>query len=561
MDFKKKITKEISTKIELDEETTYNLLEIPRDLKHGDFALPCFNFAKKHKKNPQDIAEELSKKLNSTWFTTQNTGPYVNFTINPTHYIETILKNITHPQKFNFFNKKIGLESPSPNSNKPLHLGHVRNMLLGLSLYNIYKKVGFKVTWFDLVNDRGTHICKSMISYLLKGNNQTPTSTNKKGDQFVGDFYVLYSKLLKENPDLENKAQEMLVSWEKKNTETIALWAKMRTWWLEGVKKTYQDYGLKIDVQNFESDIFNEGKKLVKLGLEKGVFQKDETNAVFVNLEHKDLGKKYLLRSDGTSIYMTQDLYLAKKRFDDYSLDEFRYIVGSEQIYHFNTLFEILKLLNFDFAKKCKHISYGLIHLPHGRMKSREGQVVDADDFLSEMLSLAEIELKNRYNDITPEELERRKKIIAIGAINFFILKHDSIKDFVYVPDKSLSFQGDSGPYIQYSHARICAILRKQEITPINDFSTLNQFSEKKLTNKLNEYPLVVLSSANNNKPSLIANYLLELAQLFNSYYQETQILVNDPPTRNARLFLIDKIRIIIKDGLSLLGITAPEEM
>jgi arginyl-tRNA synthetase len=561
MDFKKEIAKIVSKHTGAEEDLIFSLIEIPKDLSFGDYALPCFSFVKEFKKPPQQIAQHLSKIVFADWFISEYSGSYLNFKIKKEFFAHNILNNIKEPFVLkNKQNDVVGLESPSPNANKPLHLGHARNMLLGLSLKNIYEKVGRKVIWFDLVNDKGVHICKSMLAYKLKGKNMTPSSSNKKPDHFVGDFYVEFSKLVSKNPSLEDEAKKMLVLWEGKDASTLKLWKKMRDWWLRGVKKTYDSYGVCVDVQNFESDIYEEGKKIVLDGYKREIFEKDETGAIFINLEYEGFGKKYLLRSDGTSIYMTQDIYLAKKRFDDYKLDKFVYVVGSEQIYHFKTLFKILSKLGFDFANKCEHLAYGLIYLPDGKMKSREGNVVDADEFLEGLLSLAEVELKKRYSTLSKVELERRKKIIAVGALNFFILKYDSMKDFTYFSDKSLSFQGESGPYVQYTHARICSILRKKKhVNP--DLSNLSLDLEKSLISKLGEYEDIILYASKNSKPSSIAIYLLELSQIFNSYYQEVPILKEDDSLVNARLFLIDKIRIILKDGLNLLGITAPEEM
>ncbi len=562
MDFKNSLAKLISQKTGIDAKEVFDLMEIPKEPSHGDYAFPCFILSKKLKKPPQIIAKDLKEELGGDWFTSNNIGPYLNFKIENKFLSEVVLKKIKEPLQLAINNDlTVGIESPAPNSNKPLHLGHLRNMLLGLSLKNIYEKTGKKTIWFDIVNDRGTHICKSMLAYKLEGENKTPKSVNKKSDHFVGDYYVKFSALQKDNPDLEKKAQEMLQKWENDDEETVALWRRMRDWWLEGARQTYDEYGIKIDYQTFESEIYKEGKKIILDGLNKGLFEKDESGAVFVDLSKQGLGKKYLLRSDGTAIYITQDIYLAKKRFEEHSLDEFSYVVGSEQIYHFKVLFEILKKLGFDFAEKCRHISYGLISLPHGRMKSREGTVVDADDFKENMLELAEVELKERYSNLSVDELNKRREIIATGAINFFILKYDSKKDFTYFPEQSLSFQGESGPYVQYTHARICSILKKQSAPSNVAFDVLNLDIEKQLVNKLKQYEFIVSYASNNSKPSSITNYLLELSQLFNSYYQEVNILKEEPKIRDVRLFLIDKVRIIIKDGLSLLGIIAPEEM
>ncbi|MFP4568175.1 MAG: arginine--tRNA ligase [Candidatus Woesearchaeota archaeon] len=561
MDFKLELAKLVADITKKDVLKVKELIEVPKDLNMGDFALPCFMFAKELKKPPIQIVNDLAAELSGDWFVVERAGSYLNFKIKQDFLAKNILTKIVEPMIFeNEGGKTIGIESPSPNSNKPLHLGHARNMLLGLSLKNIYEKTGNKVIWFDLVNDKGVHICKSMLAYKLLGEGKTPESEGIKSDLFVGNYYVEFSNLEKENPAILDDAKQMLVLWEAGDAKTIELWKLMCSWWLEGVKVTYDDYNVKVDVRNFESEIYKEGKKIVLDALDKGIFQKDETGAIYIDLEDEGLGVKYLLRADGTSIYMTQDIYLAKKRFEEHKLDEFRYIVGSEQKYHFNTLFSVLGKLGFDFANKCTHVSYGLIYLPDGKMKSREGNVVDADAFRQKMLELSEVELKNRYSELGVVELERRKNIIATGAVNFFILKYDSHKDFTYFPDKALSFQGESGPYIQYAHARICSILRKEKPS-ISSLESLQLISERALINKLGEYRDVVFYAASSNKPSVVTNYLLELAQLFNSYYQEVPILKADADLKNARLFLIDKVRIIFSDGLALLGIVAPEEM
>ncbi len=561
MDFKKEIASLVASGLGVDFSVVFDSLEVPKDSGLGDFALPCFFLAKELKKAPGVVAKESAGKLKSDFFVVESVGPYLNFRVRQDLLVGSVLNGVVEPLSFSVFSDSVGIESPAPNSNKPLHLGHLRNMLIGLSLKRIYEKVGKKVVWFDVVNDRGVHICKSMLAYKLVGDGSTPESVGRKSDHFVGDFYVKFSELVKDDPSLEDAAKEMLRKWEAGDLETLKLWRLMRSWWLKGVEKTYSDFGVVVDSRTFESDIYKEGKGIVLSGLKKGLFEKDESGAVFVDLSDKGLDKKYLLRSDGTSIYITQDIFLAKKRFEDFELDEFSYVVGSEQIYHFKALFEIFKVLGFSFWDKCKHISYGMIALPSGRMKSREGTVVDIDDFKADMLVLVEEELKRRYPNISSSVLEERKEVIATGAINFFILKFDSKKDFTYFPDQSLSFHGESGPYVQYTHARICSILRKESHSGSFDGSSLSLDSERKIVNKLREYEEVVVCSAKNNRPSLVAVYLLELSQLFNSYYQDVPVLKASPSLKNARLFLIDKVRVVISDGLSLLGIVAPEEM
>lgn len=564
MDFKLELAKLLSKETQLDESKLFELLEVPRDPELGDFAFPCFLLAKELKKAPPMIASEIAPKISAEFIESSTAvGPYINFKIKKDMFAKTILKNINAElNNFDVKKEKICLESPGPNTNKPLHLGHVRNMLLGISLKNILRKIGHEVIPVNIVNDRGIHICKSMLAYKLFGNNTTPESEGMKGDFFVGKYYIKYAQEVEKNPELENQAKEMLVAWEKGDEEVRALWEKMNKWALDGMKITYKNYDLEIDKEYYESETYLAGKQTVIENFEKGIFQKNEEGAIIINLEKEGLGEKVLLRADGTTIYITQDIQLAKERFEDYHMDRMIYVVGSEQEYHFKVLFEVLKKIKFPFANNCYHLSYGMVNLTEGKMKSREGTIVDADDFRQNMIDLAKEEVKERYKDLSEEEVNKRAEMIANGAVNFFVLKYDSVKDFEYNPKKSLSFTGDSGPYIQYAHARICSIIRKAKkdiATP--NFELLSQDSEKNIIAKIGNFKEVIEKSANDYKPSTIANYLLELAQMFNSYYHDTQIIGDDLFLMNARLFLIQNIKLVLKEGLALLNIDAPEEM
>jgi arginyl-tRNA synthetase len=539
------------------------LIEIPKNPEFGDYAFPCFSLAKKLKKNPVQIAKDLSIKIKKTNLIEkiQPLGPYVNFFINKEklsqNTIQTILKE---KEKYGTLNQKqtIVIESPGPNTNKPLHLGHLRNMAIGLSLSNILKKAGNKVINVDIINDRGIHICQSMIAYKKYGKNSKPKI---KTDLFVGNFYVLYNQKLKDNPGLENESQSLLLKWEQKDPETIKLWKQMTTWALEGMKQTYDRFGLKINKAYRESEHYQKGKDLILAALKKGVLTKNKEGAVIIDLSENGLGEKVLLRTDGTSIYITQDIYLAKKRYEEFKMDKMIYIVASEQIHHFKVLFEVLKRLNFKFADKFYHLPYGMVYLPEGKMKSREGKIIDADSLLDEVVNLAKHEIKKRDPKISKKELDQRAEKIGVGAIKFFIIKYDPMKDFIYDPNKSISFEGETGPYIQYTYARLKSILRKEKSKSHVNYELLDQDLDKQLIKVLSEYPEVIKKASEEYKPSLVANYLTELSQNINTYYVKYSILKSEPELKNARLVLILACSYVLKSGLNLLGIDALEVM
>ncbi|HYD03325.1 MAG TPA: arginine--tRNA ligase, partial [Alphaproteobacteria bacterium] len=471
------------------------------------------------------------------------------------------------------------IESPGPNTNKPLHLGHLRNMLLGQSIYNILKFIGKNPHIVNVVNDRGVHICKSMLAYEKLGGNETPENTHIKSDHFVGAYYVKYGQIEKENPGEAEKAiQDILVQWENNDPKVRALWAKMNSWALSGFRETYKKLGFKIDKEYLESETYTHGKEIILKGFEDGVFEKDDKDAIIINLESKNLGKKVLLRGNGTSVYITQDIYMAKKRYDDYKFDEMIYIVGNEQEYHFKVLFEIFKSLGWKFGDKCHHFSYGMVELPEGKMKSREGNVIDTDNLIAEVTEMCREELIKRYeNKLTEPDLEERSDIIAMSAIRFFFLKFDPLRNFVYNPKESLSFDGETGPYVEYSYARINSIFRKfseRENIDLSDKSSsenyfkhvdsklLAQANELELVKMLDKFPSVVKSAADDFKPSNIARYLLDLSQKFNEFYHSNQILNSpDKELMKSRLYLIFNIHTVLKKGLELLNISVVEEM
>ena len=546
-------------------------LETPPDSKLGDYAFPCFGLAKQLKKSPVEIAKDLALKIKSNKYIKEikSTGPYVNFFVNESILNEIILNEVLkQKEKYGSSSnkQKVVIEFPAPNTNKPLHLGHVRNMLIGESLSRILEFNGCKVFRVNLNNDRGVHICKSMLAYKKWGDAKTPESEKKKSDHFVGDFYVLYNRKLKENPGLDKEAQDMLRKWESGDKETLELWKKMNNWAIKGFNETYKIFGIKHDKTYNESQHYDKAKDIVLDNLKKGIFKKDEEENIYAELEKYNLPNKILLRADRTTVYMTQDLMLAQLKYNDFKMDKSIYVVGSEQKLHFKQLFKILELIGFKNYDGCYHLAYGMIALPEGKMKSREGTIVDADNIIRDMINLSKKEIEKRH-DINKKEIEGRSKQIGLGALNFFVLKYDALKDFVFNPKESISFEGETGPYIQYAHARICSILRKFEKKIDKSFidktnlSLLKEKQETELIKLLGKFPDVIKNAASSYKPSLIARYLLDLSQSFNEFYHIHQILKEKEELRNARILLIDSVRQVLKNGLNLLGIEAPERM
>ncbi len=542
-----------------------NIVEIPPDENFGDYSLPCFTLAKQLKKNPEQIAKELSQKIKHEFFEkVEVKGSYINLFLNKKKISELALNEILKSkEKFGSQNqkKKILIEFPSPNTNKPLHLGHVRNIAIGQSISFILEFLGNKVAQVNLNNDRGIHICKSMLAYKKFGKNKNP---DKKYDHFVGDFYVLYNK--NENEDMKREIQEMLKKWEDKDKETILLWKKMNKWALEGFNETYKNFNLKFKKTYNENKFYDKGKAIILDGLKKGLFFRDDQGAIVVDLERYNLGKEVLLRPDGTSIYITQDVYLAKLKNEDFKPDLSIYVVGSEQNYHFKVLFKVLEILGFEFAKKLYHLSYGMIYLPEGKMKSREGTVVDADDMIQELEKLAREEISQRYK-LNKKELEKRSYIIALSALRFHMLKVDPARDIVFNPKESISFLGETGPYIQYTYARISSIFRKFEKELKGKIKSskidVNAFDENefKIIKRLSQFPEIVDLAASNFKPSMICHYLIKLCQEFNNYYVNVPILKGDLEKRDLRLLMCKTVQTVIKVGLSLLNIGTLEEM
>lgn len=463
--------------------------------------------------------------------------------------------------------RRIMVEFSSPNTNKPLHLGHVRNNLLGSSVSNLLAAAGNDVIKTTLVNDRGVHICKSMYAWKKRFNGATPESTGKKGDHLVGDCYVEFAKMEKENPAVMDDVHEMLVKWEEGDPQVRRLWEMMNEWVFAGFEQTYKALGITFDKTYYEHDTYLLGKELVQRGLDMGVFVKDPDGSIWCDLTSDGLDRKLLLRSDGTSVYITQDLGTAERRFSEYKLDSHIYVVGDEQNYHFQVLKLILKKLGFAWADQIFHLSYGMVELPEGKMKSREGTVVDADDLIAKMYDEAKAtsEESGKLAELSEEEKDRLYSMIGLGALKYFILKVDPKKKMLFNPKESIDFNGNTGPFIQYTHARICSILRKAQeqgfSTSMPDSAELSA-KEIRLVKILSSYPQKVAEAASALSPALIANYCYDLAKEFNQYYHDTGILKEpDANLRSMRLALISALASVLRRGMNILGIELPERM
>lgn len=558
----------------------------------GDLTIVVFPFLKASKKSPENTAEEIGKYLKSSIDDINDFNVvkgFLNLVISDKYWIQQLDKFQNANNLNSLINKekseKVMIEYSSPNTNKPLHLGHIRNNLLGNSIARILKANGNNVIQVNLVNDRGIHICKSMLAWQKWGDEITPEKADMKGDKLVGDFYVKFDKeykkeisqlvangideeQAKKDAPLILEAQEMLRKWESGDTEVRGLWEKMNNWVYDGFNSTYERMGIKFDKIQYESETYKLGKSLVNEGLDKEVLFQKEDNSVWADLADYKLDEKLLLRPDGTSVYMTQDLGTAHQRFTEFNLDSSLYVVGNEQNYHFQVLKIVLKKLGFDWAEKMEHISYGMVELPGGKMKSREGTVVDADDLMDEMIATArkKSEELGKLDGLSEEEIENIHKIIALGALKYFILRVDPKKNMMFNPEESIDFNGNTGPFIQYSYTRINSILRKAIEKNIDikelDFQIKVNEKEKVLLQAINSFSIILQEAAKDYSPALIANYIYDLAKEFNQFYHDYTILgENDAAIRNFRLVLTKTVGTIIKEGLLLLGIESPERM
>ena len=576
-------------------------LQKTRSEFEGNLTLVVFPFVKAAKKSPEQTAQEIGEYMQNNCTAVEKFNVvkgFLNLSIGDGAWLE-LLKAIDSDERFGTKKAEDGaplvmIEYSSPNTNKPLHLGHVRNNLLGWSLAQIMEANGNRVVKTNIVNDRGIHICKSMLAWQKWGNGETPESSGKKGDHLIGDYYVLFDKHYREEqsqlqaqlveagmaPDeaakrakdeapLIKEAHEMLVKWEQGDPEVRALWEKMNNWVYAGFDETYKKMGVSFDKIYYESQTYLKGKAKVEEGLAKGLFERHEDNSVWADLTNEGLDQKLLLRSDGTSVYMTQDIGTAEMRFQDYPIDKMIYVVGNEQNYHFQVLSILLDRLGFKWGKELTHFSYGMVELPNGKMKSREGTVVDADDLMELMVEDAyktSMEL-GKFDDMTEEERREIARIVGMGALKYFILKVDARKNMLFNPEESIDFNGNTGPFIQYTYARIRSILRKSEEIRVKSeaFATATpSLSEKEveLIQKMSEFGAAVEQAGKDYSPSGIANYCYELTKVFNQFYHDYSIL-NEPDEQKkaVRLMLAKNVAKIIKSGMGLLGIEVPERM
>jgi arginyl-tRNA synthetase len=574
-------------------DATKAVLQKTRKEFEGDYTLTTFNYTKETKKKPEEIGEEIGTYLvkhNSNVASYNVVKGFLNISLSNDFwctYLNTVINtNYNGSKKENSSGKTILLEYSSPNTNKPLHLGHIRNNLLGFSVSEILKANGHKVIKTNIVNDRGIHICKSMLAWQKFGNGETPESTGIKGDHLVGKYYVEFDKAYKKEiqelvdkgltkEDAEKKAplileaQEMLRKWELGDKEVVSLWKTMNTWVYAGFDVTYKTIGVDFDKIYYESETYIVGKDIVQEGLEKKVFYKKEDGSVRIDLTAEGLDEKVVLRSDGTSVYITQDIGTAILRFKDFpDLSQAIYTVGNEQDYHFKVLFIILEKLGYAWAKECYHLSYGMVELPEGKMKSREGTVVDADDLLREMFDTSKQTTQElgKVEGFSDDELNALYRMIGLGALKYFILKVDPKKKMLFDPKESIDFNGHTGPFIQYTHARIRSILRKATEQNIHanfneSFNSINEL-ERELIKFIYEFELSIEESAKLYNPAIIANFVYELTKTFNRYYHEHSIMKEEnKEIQQFRLALIDKCAEIISHGMKLLGIQVPEKM
>jgi arginyl-tRNA synthetase len=572
-----------------------NMVQLQKTKKEfvGNLTLVVFPFVKLARKRPEEVATEIGDYLvkNDKNIADFNVVKgFLNLSIATGSWV-SLLNVINADEHFGEVKATeksplVMIEYSSPNTNKPLHLGHVRNNLLGWSLAQIMEANGNKVIKTNIVNDRGIHICKSMLAWLKWGNGETPESSGKKGDHLIGDYYVAFDKHYKAEVEeliksgkteeeakneapLIKEAHAMLVKWEHNDPEVRALWKKMNSWVYAGFDETYKALGVSFDKIYYESNTYLEGKKKVEEGLRKGLFFRKEDNSVWADLTGEGLDQKLLLRNDGTSVYMTQDIGTAELRFQDYPINKMIYVVGNEQEYHFQVLSILLDKLGFEWGKDLVHFSYGMVELPNGKMKSREGTVVDADDLIAEMIKTARetSDELGKFTDMNEEEKQNVARIVGMGALKYFILKVDARKNMLFNPAESIDFNGNTGPFIQYTYARIRSILRKAEEEKIEIPASLDENitvndKETQIIQLMNSFGAAVQQAGNDYSPSGIANYCYELTKTFNQFYHDYSILHEEDSNKKLlRLVIARNVAKIIREGMALLGIEVPERM
>lgn len=590
MNLKDQISKILTDTISELYQITPTQLEIQHTRKEfeGQYTLIIFPLIKELKKKPEQIGEEignalLSKKEISEFNVVKG---FLNLSFPNSFWSKSLLDNAFNEDsglvQLNSESKSVMVEYSSPNTNKPIHLGHIRNNLLGYSVAEIFKAAGHKAQKIQIINDRGIHICKSMLAWKKYGNGETPKSLGIKGDHLVGKYYVEFDKHYREeikkliekgqseedakkNAPLFLETQEMLRKWEAGDENVRELWTKMNGWVYDGFNQTYTRLGVDFDHYQYESNTYLLGKDVIQNGLNKGVFFKKEDGSVWIDLTEDGLDEKLVLRSDGTSVYMTQDLGTAVERFETFNIEKLIYVVGNEQDYHFKVLFLILQKLGYKWANSLEHLSYGMVDLPEGKMKSREGTVVDADDLMEQMFQTAkEISAElGKLDGYSEQEKEQLYETIAMGALKYYILKVDPKKRILFDPKESVDFNGNTGPFIQYTYARIQSILRKEKPSKLDDNSApeLNEV-EIEIIRHLNDFEETILKASEELSPALIANYVYDLVKLFNNFYQNHSILkVNNPTIKDSRLALSTWVSTVIWQSLKLLGINSPEKM
>lgn len=553
---------------------TEELLDIdyPPETKLGDYCVPCFVLATKRKKPPMQIAVEIAQQIQPQGMIIKAmpAGPYVNFFIDKKIYNEAVLKQIAK-QKEKYGSSKIGkgkkvmVEYFSPNTNKPLTIGHLRNICLGFSIARLLEFTGHKVYETTIYNDRGIAIAKAILGYKKWGNKKTPQQAKMKPDHFVGKFYVKAAQAETKDPNIEAESKRILQAHEEGKKEVTAIWQKLQGWVLEGFEQTLRRLGIThFDEKYYESEFYTQGKEIAQKGLTAGIFEKDKEGVITARLQKYGLPNKILLRPDGTSLYITQDLYLAKLK-DKHKLDSSIYVVGSEQELYFKQLFKILELLGFEHAKNYVHLSYGMVRLPDGKIKSREGLKAGtgADDLLNQLQGMAILQIQKRSKNLDKKELEHRAEQISLAALKYYILATSPKTTMVFDPNKSLSFTGQTGPYLQYVYARINSIFAKAN-TKVNarvDYSLFATAEEIELIKALAHFPVVVEKAVKQHDPSEVSQYLYSLAKTFSVFYEKVPILTAEAKTQKARLLLVDCVQTVLGNGLKLLGIPTPEKM
>ncbi len=554
--------------------------EIPPRPEMGDLAFPMFPFAAALKISPRDIAvavyELFSGESSDLPGKVEAAGAYVNIYFSKPDICRSVLEIVESKGKSYGLSEamkdiRIMCEFSCPNTNKPLHLGHLRNDALGESISRILKANGAEVLKAILINDRGIHICKSMLAYQKFGNGQTPENENIKPDHFVGRYYVKYDELAKEFPGAEEEARELLRKWEGGEPGTMELWKTMNDWAVNGIEETYRRTGISFDRVYYESDTYLSGRKEVIKGLEGGIFYKKDDGSVWVDLTGENLDHKVLLRGDGTSLYVTQDIGTAIERYKDWPFQRLIYVVASEQKYHFRVLFKVLDMLGFPWAKDLHHLAYGMVNLPEGKMKSREGTVVDADDLIDELVDLARAEIRDKGREEDIEDIDAVSEKIALGALNYYLLQAAALKDITFTPSESISFTGNTGPYLQYTGARISSILRKfahrgKSLSAGEsgkfDPELLTVKEEWELVKLIADYPNRVEQAGKELNPSLLAGHLYDIARNFNKYYHDNPVLHNENPDLvMTRIHIVRAVKTVLENAFALLGIPFLEKM